>query len=119
LCDGISEYLATKVGEDAPPPLPVLIREAHTRGPERAFSEVLEINASALPSSIEILLIPGLSVAVVVHLPVQAINGHAVPLGFVSIDADVVARAEKLLQEVTSIELPAERVTEDMIDFPE
>lgn len=119
LCDGISEYLATKVGDDAPPPLPVLIREAHTRGPERAFSEVLEISASALPSSIEILLIPGLSVAVVVHLPVQAISGHAVPLGFVSIDADVVARAEKLLQEVTSIELPAERVTEDMIDFPE
>lgn len=119
LSDGISEYLATKVGEDAPSPLPVLIRETHTRGPERAFSEVLEISASALPSSIEILLIPGLSVAVVVHLPVQAMNGHAVPLGFVSIDADVVARAEQLLQEVTSIELPAERVTDDMIDFPE
>lgn len=119
LCEGISEYLATKVGDDAAPPLSVLIREGHTRGPERAFSETLEISKSALPSSLEILLIPGLSVAVVVHLPVQAMNGHAVPLGFVSIDANVVSRAEQLLQEVTTIELPAERVTEDMIDFPE
>lgn len=119
LCDGISEYLATKVGDDAAAPLPVLLREANARGPERAFSEVLEIGANSLPSSVEILLVPGLLVAVLVHLPIQAKSGHAVPLGFVSIDADVVARTEGLLQEMVPIELPEDRVTEDMVDFPE
>ncbi|WP_447832988.1 hypothetical protein [Aeromonas veronii] len=119
LCEGISEYLATKVGDDASPPLSVLIREKRDRGLDRAFAQVQEINACLLPSSTEILLIPGLLVAVLVHLPIQAMNGHAVPLGFVSIDATVVTKAEQLLQEVTHIALPTERVTEDSIDIPE
>lgn len=119
LCEGISEYLATKIGEDVPRLVPVLIREERTRGPVRAFLEVQETSVNSLPSSLEIILVPGLLVAAVVHLPVQAMNGHAVPLGFVSIEAEVVARAERLLQQVTSIELPNERITEDMIDFPE
>lgn len=119
LCEGISEYLATKVGDDASPPLSVLIREKRDRGLDRAFAQVQEINACLLPSSTEILLIPGLLVAVLVHLPIQAMNGHAVPLGFVSIDATVVTKAEQLLQEVTHIALPTERVTEESIDIPE
>ncbi|MCH1920372.1 hypothetical protein L9G15_13130 [Shewanella sp. A3A] len=119
LCDGICEYLATKVGEDIPRVVPVLIREERTRGPERAFSEIQDIRPNSLPSSVEIILVPGLLVAVVVHLPVQAMNGHAVPLGFISIEAEVVASAEQLLKEVTSIETPTERIAEDMIEFPE
>ncbi|WP_192552320.1 hypothetical protein [Pseudomonas sp. IzPS59] len=118
LCGQISEYLETKTGEDAPSPVPVLIRTAGNRGPERAFSKTLEISDKALPSSIEILLVPGLSVAVLVHLPLEDSQGHAVPLGFVSFDASVIQRVERLLQEVSEIELPLERVTEDMIDLP-
>lgn len=119
LCDGICEYLSTKIGEDVPRPVPVLIREERTQGPERAFTAIQEISHKALPSSTEIVLIPGLLVAVLVHLPVQAMNGHAVPLGFVSIDADVVDRAEQLLKEVTAIETPTERIGDNIIDFPE
>lgn len=119
LCEGITDYLATKMGEDIPRLVSVLIREERTRGPERAFSEVQETAPNSLPSSLEIILIPGLLVAVVVHLPIQAMNGHAVPLGFISIEDNVVTKAEKLLKEVTVIELPKERITDDMIDFPE
>ncbi|MBZ7367934.1 hypothetical protein FMK90_24310 [Klebsiella grimontii] len=119
LCEGISEYLATKIGEDVPRLVSVLVREERTRGPERAFSEVQETKVNSLPSSLEIILVPGLLVAAVVNLPIQAMSGHAVPLGFISIEEKVIARAEQLLQEVTPIELPKERITEDMIDFPE
>lgn len=116
LCHGISTYLAEKMDEGVPSPIAVLIQDTKTNGVKRAFSEILEIK-KFLPSSIEILLIPGLIVAVLVHLPINTNNGHAVPLGFISIDFDVITKTEKLLQEVTPIELPNKRVTEQMIDF--
>lgn len=119
MCEGISAYLAEKVGEEVAPPKSVLIRRRGPIGPDRAFTEIIQSSDNALPSSVEILLIPGLIVAALVHLPLQEKSGHAVPLGFISIDHNVISAAEELLQEITTIDRPTERVTEDMIDFPE
>ncbi|MBP5981340.1 MAG: hypothetical protein KA748_14180 [Halomonas sp.] len=118
ICSQIAEYLATKAGDDSPSPRSVLIQEGRCWGLDRAFSEVQDAPLGSIPSSVEIILIPGLAVAVLVHLPILATSGHAVPLGFISVDSQVVARAVALLRESVPIEVPTEYITEDMIDLP-
>jgi hypothetical protein len=62
---------------------------------EKAFEIVLTADVRRFPGPLEILLVPEVAVAAIVHAPIEAPRGFAVPLGFVSFDAVVVQRAEQ------------------------
>lgn len=101
----ISLLLTTKVEDDKQSASAVLIRDKGFRAPDRAFTDVVVPFNNALPRYVEILLVPGIAAAVLVHLPIEASSGHAVPLGFVSIDPIIVMRTEVLLKSIASIEI--------------
>jgi hypothetical protein len=66
---------------------------------ERTFDEVHSSDATAFSASLEMLLIPRVAVAAVVHAPIGAATGQAVALGFASFDEQVVARAQNLVAD--------------------
>lgn len=54
-------------------------------------------NTGAIPSSLEILLIPGKVAAVVVHAPVTEDRGFPIPLGILTFDAQILRRVHQYL----------------------
>ena len=70
---------------------------------KKMFDEVHSTDQARFPAALEILLIPGLVVAAMVHAPVKVVSGHAVPLGLLSFDPQVVSRVQDALLE----EIPA------------
>lgn len=64
---------------------------------EQAFSCVRQSDALAFPNGFEMLFIPDVMVMATVHAPIGVQAGLPVPLGFVSFDERVVARARELL----------------------
>lgn len=61
---------------------------------EKAFDVIGTSDVRGFPGPLEILLVPEVAVAALVHAPIESPRGFAVPLGFVSFDAAVVQRAE-------------------------
>jgi hypothetical protein len=61
-------------------------------------------NTGAIPSSLEVLLIPRRVAAVVVHAPIGEDRGFPIPLGILSFDATIVRRVHRYLTD----HLPAE-----------
>jgi hypothetical protein len=68
---------------------------------ERAFDDVATSELPRFPRTLEIMLVPGVMVAVSVHAPIGAQTGAPVPLGFASFDPRVVERAQALLASRT------------------
>jgi hypothetical protein len=66
---------------------------------ERTFDEVHSTDSTEFPSALELLLIPQVIVAAVVHAPIGAISGQAVPLGLASFDQEVIGRAQSLIAD--------------------
>lgn len=64
-----------------------------------AFDSVQQSGALVFPNSFEMVVVPRVVVAAVVHAPIGAKTGLPVPLGFVSFDESVVARAAELLND--------------------
>jgi hypothetical protein len=62
---------------------------------EKAFNHICESRQSHIPATIEILMIPRVAVAVIIHAPIGASSGQPVPLGILSFDEAVLARAQK------------------------
>ncbi|MCA3078884.1 MAG: hypothetical protein ING71_08865 [Rhodocyclaceae bacterium] len=60
---------------------------------ERTFDEIRDIRVSAFPKQLELLLVPGVMVAAIVHAPIGATMGNPVSLGIASFDSLVVDRA--------------------------
>ena len=54
-------------------------------------------NTGAIPSSLEILLIPGKVAAVVVHAPVTEDRGFPIPLGILTFDTQILRRVHQYL----------------------
>lgn len=75
-----------------------LVAGRSERWVRQAFSKEYTGEVKAFPAGLEFLLVPGAFVAVAVHSPIGPQTGPPVPLGFVSFDARVVARAGALLQ---------------------
>ena len=79
-----------------------------------AFDSCIESNqVSAFPASLEMLWVPGMVVAVLVHLPVLSTAGFAVPLGLLSFDPAVVSRAEAYVCERVRILPPGSKSHEE------
>ncbi|KAB0528430.1 hypothetical protein ACFFQ5_22785 [Pseudomonas brassicacearum] len=119
LIDRLSQLLSSKSETYDPTVSAILLRDETHRAPDKAFRKTIQLTTGELPRSVEILLVPGLLVAVLVHLPVEAAHGHAVPLGFVSVDASVIINAEELLSTVTNIETPSVRPNESHFELPD
>jgi hypothetical protein len=66
---------------------------------EKAFDVVCTSDARGYPGPLEILLVPHVGVAVLVHAPIGAPRGYPVPLGFVSFDQSILRRTHEYLQE--------------------
>jgi hypothetical protein len=61
---------------------------------EMAFDNIGTCDTPSFPSALEILLAPRVLIAAIVNAPIGLPNGAAVPLGFISFDERVVARAQ-------------------------
>lgn len=61
---------------------------------DRTFDEVLGADSSDIPPALEVMIVPNVAVSVLVHAPIGASSGHAVPLGWASFDESVVARTQ-------------------------
>lgn len=62
---------------------------------EKAFEFVGTSDSRRFPGRLEILLVPQVAVAAIVHAPIELPRGFAVPLGFVSFDEAVLRRADQ------------------------
>lgn len=115
----VQEQLGEKLGSDEQKPSAVLLLERNAQGPHKAFTEKQHHVNGGPPQSVEIFLVPGIAAGVLIHLPGTFTFGHAVPLGFMSIDPLVVSRTEDYLKQYCEIEAPIERVSGEDIDLPE
>jgi hypothetical protein len=61
---------------------------------DRSFDGVIFSNTPQFPNAVEVLLIPGVLTVVLVHAPIGAQSGLAVPLGILSFDPRVVERVQ-------------------------
>ncbi|MFO1036187.1 MAG: hypothetical protein U1E45_05015 [Geminicoccaceae bacterium] len=61
---------------------------------DRTFEEVLGADSSDIPPALEIMIVPRIAVAALVHAPIGASSGYAVPLGWASFDESIVARTQ-------------------------
>lgn len=66
---------------------------------QHTFDEVHCSESIEFPAALELFLIPDCTIVAIVHAPIGASSGHAVPLGFASFDKDVVARAQALVAD--------------------
>jgi hypothetical protein len=64
---------------------------------EKAFEIIGTSDYRRFPGPLEILLVPGVAVAALVHAPIDSPRGYAIPLGFVSFDEAVLRRAEQYM----------------------
>lgn len=69
---------------------------------EKAFEVVATGEDRRFPGPLEILLVPHVTVAAIVHAPIESPRGFGVPLGFVSFDAAVLERAEQYVLDYLS-----------------
>lgn len=61
---------------------------------DRTFDEVLSADSNDLPAALEVMIVPNIAAAALVHAPIGASLGYAVPLGWASFDQDIVARTQ-------------------------
>jgi hypothetical protein len=111
--------VAEKLGDEEKAPASVLMLEKNGNGPFRAFTEKQHFEGGGPPKSVEIFLVPGVATGVLIHLPGTSISGNVVPLGFVSVDPQVIFRTEEYLKQYGDLDAPDERVSEEDIDLPE
>ena len=77
-------------------------KEKYSRLISENFNDVRSINEIILPSSnLEVLWVPGLLVAAIVHSPIKSIYALPVPLGILSFDPAVVERAAHFFAQTT------------------
>ncbi|WP_330212060.1 hypothetical protein [Pseudomonas sp. Z18(2022)] len=119
ILENVQERIVEKLGTEDLPPETVLLLESNAQGPIKAFTKTQVFSNGGPPDSVEIFLVPGVAAGVLIHLPGTATYGHAVPLGFISVDPHVVSRTEEYLSQFGEIEVPKERVSEEDIDLPE
>ncbi|PCD00968.1 hypothetical protein [Halopseudomonas pelagia] len=115
----VQDQIAEKLGSEEQKPSAVLLLERSAQGPHKAFTEKQHYLNDSPPQSVEIFLVPGVAAGVLIHLPGSSTIGHAVPVGFMSLDPLVVSRTENYLKQYGSIEVPEERVSEEDIDLLE
>lgn len=116
----VQDQIAEKLGSDEQKPSAVLLLERNMpTTPHKAFTEKQYYNNGGPPQSVEIFLVPGVATGVLIHLPGSSTYGHAVPIGFISIDPLVVSRTEEYLKQYGEIDVPLERVSAEDIDLME
>ena len=77
---------------------------------EKAFELVGTSDYRRFPGPLEILLVPGVAVAVLVHAPIESPRGYAVPLGLISFDEAVLQRAERYMLDNVGAYLTDEKL---------
>ena len=81
---------------------------------EKAFDHCNQLDRLQIPAGVEVLLVPGAFAAVLVHAVVGAQSGHAVPLGFVSCDLQIVNQVTALLRNVAPAFQLSELLSRDL-----
>jgi hypothetical protein len=77
-----------------------LTQSSPARHIQSAFTQAKQLNINSLiPPSLEILYIPDVLVAVLVHTPIKSQKGFPVPLGFLSFDVTVISRTKELMKK--------------------
>jgi len=65
----------------------------------KTFDEIQVVRTGAFPKSLELLLVPGVMLAAIVHAPLGAPTGNPVALGLASFDPLVIERAYTYIQQ--------------------
>lgn len=99
----VSGILSSKFADEREIVSSVLIRNGKFRAPDRVFTKVEQFDQNELPRNAEVFLIPGICAAVLIHLPVNQSYGHAVPLGFITIDATIISSTQEQLNKIIPI----------------
>lgn len=66
---------------------------------EETFDEIVAGPAARFPRALEMYLVPSIAVAAIVHAPIGASAGNAVPLGIASFDPAVLERCERYIDD--------------------
>ncbi|PLU83715.1 hypothetical protein BMJ22_02515, partial [Sinorhizobium medicae] len=66
---------------------------------DRTFDEVLSADSNDVPAALEVMIVPNIAVAALVHAPIGTSSGFAVPLGWASFDDDIVARTQAFVAD--------------------
>jgi hypothetical protein len=75
-----------------------------------AFEIIGTSDYRRFPGPLEILLVPGVAVAILVHAPIESPRGYAVPLGLVSFDEAVLQRAQQYMLDNIGVYLTDEKL---------
>jgi len=80
----------------------------------KAFSKITYLSLQEMPAnSLEILYVPNLVAAALVHAPISpstgGLRGFPVPLGFLSFDPEVVSQAGRYFESLTDLGLSSDR----------
>lgn len=86
----------------------------------KAFDRIAEVTTAIYPPALELLIVPNIVTAIIVHSPmIGARESMPVPLGVVSFDRDVVSNAQKYVRERISYfkldEQLVDRLDKDMV----
>jgi hypothetical protein len=112
----VAEILAavTRQFNEASEPTAISVRSVMAGDDRRhvpfkhVFNSVINMPPREFPSGLEMFLVPGHIAYVAVHTPIRSPEGYPVPLGVLSFDPEVVARAQASLAKIfaTSFAVP-------------
>lgn len=66
---------------------------------KEAFDEIVISHDARFPKALEMYLVPSIAMAAIVHAPIGATVGNAVPLGIASFDPMVLERCERYIED--------------------
>jgi hypothetical protein len=82
---------------------------------EKAFELMGTSDCRRFPGPLELLLVPQVAVAALVHAPIESPRGYAVPLGLISFDEAVLRRAEQYMQDNLGAYLTDEHLYREIV----
>lgn len=100
LPDVLSQLKQQFKGADEAQPMTISIVQHRNeeRQLQHAFDHVAILNHRPTPAAMECLLVPEVACAVLVHAPIRGNHGFPVPLGIMSFDPAVVAKARDIIE---------------------
>lgn len=97
LLDDIKRYTSSQEASNSACAIAILLESPH-RHIKQAFDKIMQLHLAGDPPAFELLIVPGMLAAALVHAPVKCQSGVPVPLGFASVDPQVVQRAQSYLR---------------------
>jgi hypothetical protein len=83
------------------------------------FDEVCTLGKGGVPKNFELLLVPGLFFAALVHAPLNGSKGYPMPLGIISSAPDLIKGVHELMLDIVSSERPSTTKSRKNVEMTE